>query len=284
MPELPEVETIAQGLTPFLVGRRLTGLEVLSATSLKGQKKQAEARLVGQAICRVWRRAKLLFLDLESRDRVAFHLKMTGRLLIMPGEATVNKATRLVFHLDSGQKLFFDDQRRFGFGAVLTPMDLEHWSFFTTLGPEPLEIGAKAFADRFQGRTGRIKPLLLDQRVIAGIGNIYADESLHRAKIHPTRRVMDLSFDDLRRLHGHVVEVLTQAIGLGGSSFKDYVDGLGRKGSFQDTFAVYGRANQSCIRCRTKLQSTKVGGRTSTFCPCCQPVTPRKPARKTKRA
>lgn len=198
------------------------------------------------------------------------HLKMTGRLFVYGPEVTPNAHTRVVFGLDDGNRLFFDDARKFGYVRALSEADLSTWDFWRSLGPEPLEIAVGDFVELFRGRRGRIKALLLDQTVIAGIGNIYADESLFRASIRPDAQAGDLSPDRLRVLHGHLVDVLRESIAECGSSIRDYRDAHGDAGAFQNRFRVYGRAGQPCVACGRALATGKVAGRTTVYCERCQ--------------
>lgn len=198
------------------------------------------------------------------------HLKMTGRLFVYGPEVAPNAHTRVVFGLDDGNRLFFDDARKFGYVRALSDADLAAWDFWRSLGPEPLEIAAPDFAALFRGRRGRIKALLLDQTVIAGIGNIYADESLFRASIRPDAQTGELSPERLRVLHGHLVDVLRESIAECGSSIRDYRDAHGDAGAFQNRFRVYGRSGQPCVACGRTLATGKVAGRTTVFCEHCQ--------------
>jgi len=198
------------------------------------------------------------------------HLKMTGRLFVYGPEVAPNAHTRVVFGLDDGNRLFFDDARKFGYVRALSGADLATWDFWRSLGPEPLEIAAPDFVALFRGRRGRIKALLLDQTVIAGIGNIYADESLFRASIRPDAQAGELSPDRLRVLHGHLVDVLRESIAECGSSIRDYRDAHGDAGAFQNRFRVYGRTGQPCVACGRTLTTGKVAGRTTVFCEHCQ--------------
>ena len=301
MPELPEVETVARTLAPSVVGRRIAGIHVLWAKSMQGALEALEPgprSLMGRRIVKVSRRAKVLLLHLEAPDGgnsehgphlLAFHLKMTGQVMVHPTDEAAHKHTRLIFDLveDGGQsgltapnhapagRLFFDDTRKFGYCRILTPATLKDWPFWQNLGPEPLEIDAPQFRQCFldgrgQGRTGKIKALLLDQAVIAGIGNIYADEALFRAGISPAAPAAALGAPDFDRLHRAVQEVLLESIAACGSSIRDYRDADGNVGAFQNTFRVYGRKDEACVTCGEKLSQTRIAGRTTTFCPNCQ--------------
>ena len=188
MPELPEVETIARGLAEQLVGSRIAAVQELRAGMVEGDRERFFSAVPGAVITSVGRRGKLLLVFLAGErdpECLAFHLKMSGRLFVYPGNAVPGKHTRVLFDLEDGRRLFFDDARTFGFCRVLDAADKNSWTFWKELGPEPLEIAPEAFVRLFS-RSGRaIKAMLLDQTVIAGIGNIYADESLFRAMIRP---------------------------------------------------------------------------------------------------
>jgi formamidopyrimidine-DNA glycosylase len=276
MPELPEVETIARGLAPGLVGRTVTGADFMCPTVLAGgpSPEAFRAGVAGRRIDAVRRRAKLLLLDLSPSPggtepaHLAVHLKMTGRLWIAEAAMTPPKHTRFRLRLDDGQALFFQDQRRFGACRLLS--DLADWPFFATLGPEPLETDPKALAARLGKRTARIKALLLDQTVVAGVGNIYADESLFAAGVRPDARACDLTPARRKKLFAALQAILARAIAAGGSTIRDYRTPEGLEGGFQNDFSVYGRGGRPCPRCGMPLSVTKVAGRTSTYCPGCQ--------------
>lgn len=279
MPELPEVETIARGLAESLVGARLSGAkllwpDVLDSTHGALAAGELLSQVPGASVARIWRRAKALMVDIAtSRHPVlhlSFHLRMTGRLTVEPPEQKPRKHTRLVFGLEDGRHLHFADTRKFGRCRAMTPEVLGDWPFFSSLGPEPLEISDSEFAALFSGRRGRMKALLLDQKFIAGIGNIYADESLFRAGIHPGTTADRVSVARLRALYGHLREVLLEAIDANGSSISDYVNAQGDAGAFQNDFRVYGRAGEPCRICEKPLTRSTVAGRTTVYCTKCQ--------------
>lgn len=277
MPELPEVETIARTLEPQVRGRRIVACHLLNTTTLQGEIPLCS--VTGATLDIPARRGKLLLLPLHpcngdsgenAVQGLAFHLKMSGRLFVHPPESEAGPHTRLILDLDDASRLFFDDTRKFGYVRVLTPASLASWPFWTRLGPEPLEIDAESFALRFAHRRRAIKALLLDQTVLAGCGNIYADESLFRAGIRPDAGGDSLSPERLRRLHGALQEVLREAIAACGSSIRDYRTARGDAGAFQNSFRVYGRKGEKCLRCGTPLLSCRVAGRTGVYCPHCQ--------------
>lgn len=293
MPELPEVETIACGLRPQLQQRTIRAVAVRNPGTLDGPVSSPEAfatAVTGRRIADVGRRGKLLLIRFEPQTAhepparsaplgaaaadhvtgIAFHLKMTGRLFIHGPEVQPGSHTRVVFDLDDGNRLFFDDARKFGYVRVLSAASQHDWKFWQNLGPEPLEIAVSDFVELFRGKRGRIKALLLDQKVIVGIGNIYADESLFRAGIRPDARADALSPARLRALHGHVQDVLRESIAECGSSIRDYRDAHGDAGAFQNRFRVYGRSGQPCVTCARPLATSRVAGRTTVFCEHCQ--------------
>jgi formamidopyrimidine-DNA glycosylase len=279
MPELPEVETIARTLAPQILGRRILAVDVLRRQSLQAGWEWLP-RLTGAAILRVHRRAKLLLLDVGPPDgvvplpslRLAFHLKMTGRFFVHPADTNALKHTRLIFDLDGepAVRLFFDDIRTFGYCRIVPEEDLSGWSFWQSLGPEPLQTSAAELAGRFRVRSAAIKAVLLNQSIVAGIGNIYADEALFQAGIHPAARASSLPQSRLEDLALALQDVLNRAIAQCGSSIRDYRDALGNAGAFQNSFAVYGRKEQRCLRCSSPLRHARIAGRTTVYCPSCQ--------------
>ncbi|MFW5722756.1 MAG: bifunctional DNA-formamidopyrimidine glycosylase/DNA-(apurinic or apyrimidinic site) lyase [Desulfohalobiaceae bacterium] len=272
MPELPEVETIARGLAPQVTGRTILGVEAVRPSVLNVSGPDLADAVVGRTIEGVRRRAKLLILDLDRPLHLVFHLKMTGRVWAGSRREVPQTHTHVLFDLGEDTTLYFRDVRRFGYCRVLSTPALQDWDFFAGLGPEPLECGCEDFLKRIRGRRARIKGLLLDQRVVAGLGNIYVDEALHLAGIHPARKAADLSGRRLADLHRAVTTVLSKAIDLGGSTFRDFLNASGQPGNYQDEFMAYGRSGQPCKKCKATLKAVRVAGRSSTFCPCCQPA------------
>jgi formamidopyrimidine-DNA glycosylase len=282
MPELPEVETIARTLSPQILQRRILGLEILHRKTLQAGHTWLSL-LPGARISRVHRRAKLLLLDLDlppgaplPRLCLLFHLKMTGSFFVHPADTAALRHTRLIFHLDGspGACLFFDDIRTFGYCRVTPPEALPDWPFWRSLGPEPLLSSTSALARRFSEHKAAIKAVLLNQTIVAGIGNIYADEALFRAGIHPAARASLLPDRALESLARTLQDILIRAIAECGSSIRNYRDALGKSGAFQNTFAVYGRRGQKCLRCATPLLQSRIAGRATVHCPVCQPERP----------
>ena len=278
MPELPEVETIVRDLRPLLVGRRLTS--VTRVGSLELRRPWLEDWHGGLVECRILearRRGKWILLGLDSGGHLVVHLGMTGRLLVVAEDAPQEPHTHLVFDLDDpGRQLRFSDIRRFGC-AVVIPDDaaLEAFHRDNALGPEPFDLDPAAWRASLKATTRVIKAVLLDQTVVAGVGNIYADEALFQARLHPGRRACGLKPEEADRLREAIVHVLTEAIEHRGSTIRNYVGGSGLAGGYQDEFRAYGRTGLPCSRCETPIAMLRVGGRSSHFCPQCQPA-PRK--------
>lgn len=282
MPELPEVETVVRTLAPHVQGSRIIGAEVLRASAVHPLSLPLDS-LPGLGITGVRRRGKLILLDLAPAAEAAMagslpsilavHLRMTGRLLPRPAGAAPGPYTRWLLDLQqpdgTPRRLFFDDTRAFGTVFAATPDLLMQWEFWRSLGPEPLELKPAAFGRQLSGRRA-IKAALLDQKVVAGVGNIYADEALHRAGIDPRRPVAELGPAERRRLLAALKDVLALAIDQCGSSIRDYRDADGNAGAFQNSFAVYGRAGEPCRTCGKPLSGCRVAGRATVFCPRCQ--------------
>jgi len=271
MPELPEVETIARTLEPAVRGRVITGVELLYRPLLRrGGRKDLDA-LRGQRVLGVDRWGKMLLIACESGRTLVFHLKMTGQFLFAaPGEAR-DKHTRLVVRFEDGKnELRFRDVRKFGFLLCLEGDPEAVCGELACLGPEPLEVGLAEFAAILGRRTGRIKSLLLNQTVIAGIGNIYADEMLFDSRIHPETLASSLGNRAVERLYDSMKKILKLAIAEKGSTLQDYRDAEGNAGNFQFFHRVYDRKGESCVVCGTPVRMKRIGGRSSHFCPKCQ--------------
>jgi formamidopyrimidine-DNA glycosylase len=273
MPELPEVEIVARGLQVSLTGRTIVTVEVCWARSVLPPAPIAFARrLTGQTISGTGRRGKWVIILLDGGDTLLVHLRMSGRLIVGSGESPDDRHLRVLFSLDDGRWLRFIDQRKFG-RMVLTSDPQE---VLGDLGPEPLEDGftPARLGQMLARRRGRIKPLLLNQRFLAGLGNIYADEALWQAGVHPLRQADTLTRAETRRLHQGVRGVLQAAIDRGGTTLPDagYQQADGRSGEFAVELAVYGRAGQPCPRCGMTVERIRVSQRGTHFCPRCQPL------------
>lgn len=272
MPELPEVETIARTLTSTVEGRKIVACNLYNTKTLQGD--ITLDQILGMTINKPSRRGKLLLFPLlydgKNTYQLIFHLKMTGRIFVYPSCIEPSAHTRVIFELDDGNRLFFDDIRKFGYVRIISLETLHAWSFWNKLGPEPLEIDSSTFIQCFQGRKGKIKSLLLDQSVIAGCGNIYADESLFRAGISPDMSILQISNEALIKLYHALQAVFLESIAACGSSIKNYRTAHGDAGAFQNLFNVYGRSGKPCLACGNTLQHMYISGRRTVWCSQCQ--------------
>ncbi len=271
MPELPEVETIARDLWPELQGRVILSAQVDWPNTIAASSTEVfQRRIAGQRVEAVGRRGKYITLQLSGGDWLLIHLKMTGHLQIVAGDATPDKHIRAVFCLDDGRQLWFRNPRKFG--RLHLTDDLE--TVAGHLGPEPLadDFTLDAFTARLRGRRGRLKPLLANQRFIAGLGNIYADEALFAAGLHPTRTADTLTDGEIAALYHAIRRVLQQGVDNRGTTLDDggYRDAKGEPGNNQAYVRVYGRAGKPCFECGTPVERIVLGGRSAHFCPRCQ--------------
>jgi formamidopyrimidine-DNA glycosylase len=276
VPELPEVETIRRQLAPYLEGRRLERMEIVDARWCEPAEPVAlEDAVRGRAIETVGRRGKYLILGLEDDVYVVMHLRMTGNLLVAAPDEDVSAKPhlRVVFELDSGERLLFVDVRRFGTGVVLLGTDALQEYFDARLGPEPLgpDFTAEALRAAAKGRKAPVKAFLLTQERIAGVGNIYADEALFRARIHPLRPVGTLKRPQIAALRDAVVETLEAGIDAKGASIDDFRHTDGAEGAFQDRFLVHTREGEPCPRCGNTIKKLRAAGRGTYVCERCQP-------------
>ena len=271
MPELPEVQTIVDELRPLLVGRRFTGMEADWASMVSGSSiRDFATRLDGQTILRAGRRGKYLLFSLSGGDTLLIHLMMSGHLFTAPCSQPLDRHTHVRFSLDDGSELRFRDVRKLGRVYLAADSDglLDH------LGPEPLDLGFSlpCFRDLIIRRRGRVKSLLLNQRFVAGLGNIYADETLFAAGIHPQRRANTLTENETGRLYQSIRGILKSALAHQGTTLADsaYRRPDGRTGGYQTRLQVYGRRGAPCPLCGTPVERTVLGGRGTHFCPKCQ--------------
>lgn len=276
MPELPETETIARDLDATLTGRRVVGVTVRRADVLREvDGRELESRLVGAVVERCWRRAKLVVLDLSTGDRVVVQPRFTGALLVDAGDLPERERrySTLDLLLDDGRRLHYRDIRRLGTVSLMAP---ERFTEYTTaLGPEPLDpaFTPRELTDLLRGSRQAVKKVLMDQRRVVGIGNIYANEALWRAGIAPDRAARSLTGEEGARLHATIQAVLTESIAERGTSFRDYRDASGGRGGFAARLAVYGRGGEPCLRCGRPLHEThSIDGRTTVWCGECQPT------------
>ena len=272
MPELPEVETVRRAIAPVLEGARLERATILDPRLVRPfDPAIVGGELVGERVTKVDRRGKYLIVRFESGRCLVIHLRMTGSLRCAPwGSLNDDAHTRAVLRLDNGSDVAYRDVRRFGTWELFEPGDLTAY-LDARLGPEPLgPLSAADLARRLDGRRAPLKAALLDQRTLAGLGNIYVDEALWRSRLHPLRVAGGLERDELARLHRSIRAVLRAGIERQGSTLRDYALPDGAYGSMQDEFRAYGRGGEPCDRCATPLVKIVVGGRTTTFCPRCQ--------------
>lgn len=270
MPELPEVETVARGLREFLVGRIITGVTVCwPRTIAQPAVDDFQERIAGQRVVSVSRRGKYVVVGLEQ-SYLLIHLKMSGRLGVVPAGEALDGHTHTRFDLDDGRQLRFRDVRKFGrVHLVDDPAEVT-----AGLGPEPMadDFEFDDFRRLLARRSGRLKSLLLNQTFVAGLGNIYADESLFAARLHPLRKADTLLPEEQARLYEAIRTVLNRAIEGRGTTLDDggYVDARGQAGAYQEQIAVYGRKGEACLVCHASIERIIVGGRSTHFCPRCQ--------------
>src|SRR5919106_2911044 len=273
MPELPEVETVRGHLAPALEGRTFDRVEIRDYRLVMPEEPVAvAAELEGEEVAAVGRRGKYLVVRFESDRVLLIHLRMTGSLLhVDNGSPDPDAYTRAVVRLDDGSDVIYRDVRRFGTWRLLEPEEVVPY-LAKRLGKEPLErFSSRDLRARLAGRRAPLKTVLLDQRVVAGLGNIYADEALWRARINPLRPAESLTREEAGRLHRAIRQALRTGIARQGSTLRDYARPDGSAGSMQTEFRVYGRDGQPCPRCRTPIAKARVAGRGAWFCPRCQP-------------
>jgi formamidopyrimidine-DNA glycosylase len=297
MPELPEVETVCRQLDPELAGRRIERLEVLDARWCRPvPPREIEAAVEGATIEGLGRRGKYLLLALDGGQTLVMHLRMTGNLVLVEGEAMIDPSEgrrlyegerstserhlRARFTLDDGRELWFTDPRRFGEAFLIDDADLERR--FERLGVEPLseEFTPEALGEMAAGRTAPLKSFLLDQSRVAGIGNIYADEALFRARLHPLSPAGSMKPEHCEALRDAIVAALEAGIDGGGASIDDYRDGRGERGTMQDEFLVHTREGEPCPSCGGPIARIVVSGRSTYYCPSCQARLRRRPRRR----
>lgn len=287
MPELPEVETIRRGLSGLLIDRRVVGVSFDTPKSFPNSAADVEQFLVGAVVVRVERRAKVLLIELSSKYSLVIHLKMTGQLVYRgvqnfgaghPNDSLIgelpDRSTRVTLELDDGSRLFFNDQRKFGWMRLMPTLEVSNIDFMRKVGPEPLEdaftSGEFILRVRRRSKTS-IKAAILDQTVLAGVGNIYADESLWGAKLHPAQKVQDISDDQLAVLLSEIKYVMNLSLEKGGSTDKNYVNAEGKRGSYIDFARVFRKEGTPCPRHPDVLiEKTRVAGRGTHMCPVCQ--------------
>jgi formamidopyrimidine-DNA glycosylase len=267
MPELPEVETTVRGLERVLDGRRISQVEVRRPDLRRALPPDLGQRLTGARVVGLRRRAKYGLIDTDRGDTLVFHLGMSGHWRVDPSETL--KHDHFIVETDEGRRVALNDARRFGSLDLVPTAELDEWAPFKALGPEPLDIDPRELRKRLAGRTAPIKLLLLDQRIIAGLGNIYVCEALYRAGIHPKRPGGSISLERLKRLVPAIHDVLAEAIAAGGSTLRDFASPDGELGYFSKSFAVYDREGKPC-GCGGTVKRIVQGGRSTFYCPACQ--------------
>ena len=272
MPELPEVETLVRELRGALEGLRIQNVFVWNTAILKTPRRVLEKNLPGRSVREVNRVGKYIRVELSGDGVLWFHLGMTGQLFFEEPGVRAPAHTHFALSFENfPQQLFYRDVRRFGKIALTSGEREARPRGVSRLGPEPGDWDPEAFASELKARRARIKNLLLNQNLISGLGNIYADESLHRAGIHPLKRAHRISHEGLHRLHGAIREVLEEAVRWGGSSIDDYRHLDGSSGEFQKFHRVYGRKGEECPACGGSIRKIQLSGRSASFCPQCQP-------------
>lgn len=271
MPELPEVETVRRGLERLVVGKEIASVEVRVPKMVKMDTDEFKLALAGQRIQSVRRRGKYLLLDMGQLVLIS-HLRMEGKYLLFEDEIPVNKHFHVFFHFTDGATLVYQDVRKFGTMELLEKSAEADYFIQKKIGPEPNpdDFKLKPFEKALLLSQKLIKPYLLEQRLVAGLGNIYVDEVLWAAKVHPERPSSSLKKAEIKRLHDETIRILQLGIDKGGSTIRTYKNALGEDGTMQEYLQVYGRTGEPCPRCGAEIQKIKVGGRGTHFCPSCQ--------------
>lgn len=273
MPELPEVETVRKTLEPLLLNHKIIGVKIFLDKVVKSSDILTfKNKIIGQTIHQVQRKAKLLIFVLDN-DVLLSHLRMEGKYYYQKHDEKINwKHVLLVLDLDNGYQLRYHDTRRFGTFHLQNKKSYQTLKPYTNIGPEPWNqaVTANYLAEKWKHKKQKVKTALLDQTIISGLGNIYADEVLFAAKIHPETSVNKLTNQNLTAIINNAIKILKQSIELGGSTIATYTSSLGIKGSFQDQLQVHTRANQPCFNCQNIIKKIKVNNRGTYFCPCCQ--------------
>ena len=282
MPELPEVETVVRDLRPLLAERVITGVRQSKLKLRRPWKPAWNADVTHARFDGIRRRGKWILLDLDRERLLRVHLGMTGQFTVVPASELEPDHLHVVFSLDNAHELRLRDPRRFGSAEYFADRSALETEMNEELGPEPFGLDPEYFRDAVRSTTRNLKALLLDQKVVAGVGNIYADEACFRAKLHPGRTGKSLTPDECERLREAIEAVLTKAIDSRGSTIRDYVGGSGLRGGFQNEFAVYGRTDEPCPVCETAIRVDRHSGRSSHYCPQCQKGSPQR-ARRARR-
>lgn len=270
MPELPEVETVVRDLRPLLVGRTLTAIQVGERKLRRPWLADWGPILIGTTVAGLRRRAKWILVDLATGPRLLVHLGMTGQFTVAAADETILDHTHLIFDLDDTRQLRFRDVRRFGSVELFSDEPTVLAFLAERVGPEPEDMDPMTFRTTVRSSIRPLKAILLDQAIAAGVGNIYADEALHRARLHPQRRGNSVSDAEADRMRESIAAVIHHAIENRGSTIRDYIGGSGLRGNFQNEFRVYGRTGEPCLTCATPIEMVRVAGRASHYCKKCQ--------------
>ncbi|RAK10516.1 DNA-(apurinic or apyrimidinic site) lyase [Halanaerobium saccharolyticum] len=275
MPELPEVETVVKGLRPLITDRIVTAVEIREKNMIAYPEDDIQAfknSLIGSKIEAINRRGKYIIIELNTDKNMVIHLRMTGKLLVKEVKEFRDKHTHVIFSLNDGQEIRFNNIRKFGRVYLIDKNHPEQAGGLADLGPEPLsdDLTVEDFKKLFEKRRALMKSLLLNQHFVAGIGNIYADEILFRSQIRPDRTADTITESEKEAVFLNMREILKKGIIYGGTSFSDYVNAFGEKGSFQEELRVHQREGEKCLECESIIEKIKVSGRSTYFCPQCQ--------------
>ena len=271
MPELPEVETVRRGLEKLILGKKISNIDIRYPKMIKTDLHEFQKEMPGQVIQTMGRRGKYLLFYLYDKVLIS-HLRMEGKYFYYPDQVPERKHAHVLIHFEDGGTLVYEDVRKFGTMELLAPKLLEAYFVTKKLGPEPTEQDFDLARLKLALKKSKkpIKSHLLDQTLVAGLGNIYVDEVLWRAKIHPFRSSNSLSSQEARKVHDETIKVLGQAVEKGGSTIRTYTNAFGEDGTMQEFHQVYDKAGQACSRCGTIIEKIQLGGRGTHFCPKCQ--------------
>lgn len=271
MPELPEVETVRRGLEKLILGKKISNIEIRYPKMIKTDLNQFQKELPGQVIQSMGRRGKYLLFNLRDKVLIS-HLRMEGKYFYYPDEIPERKHAHILVHFEDGTTLVYEDVRKFGTMELLAPELLDSYFISKKLGPEPTDqdFDLGRFKLALKKSKKPIKSHLLDQTLVAGLGNIYVDEVLWRAKVHPSRLSNSLTAQEARKAHDETIKVLGQAVEKGGSTIRSYTNAFGEDGTMQEFHQVYDKAGQACSRCGSTIEKIQLGGRGTYFCPKCQ--------------
>ena len=271
MPELPEVETVRRGLEKLILGKKISNIEIHYPKMIKTDLEQFQKEMPGQVVKSMGRRGKYLLFYLSDKVLIS-HLRMEGKYFYYPDQVPERKHAHVLIHFEDGGTLVYEDVRKFGTMELLAPELLDSYFISKKLGPEPSEqdFDLESLKLALKKSKKPIKPHLLDQTLVAGLGNIYVDEVLWRAKVHPSRTSNSLTTQEARKVHDETINVLGQAVEKGGSTIRTYTNAFGEDGTMQELHQVYDKAGQACSRCGTSIEKIQLGGRGTHFCPNCQ--------------